>query len=66
MRDGGKFESGKDSPSDAAGLFVYQMKISQTRTKHIQERSRIYSDALNEFLETFIPADHKRPGVSDG
>lgn len=50
LHNGGKFESGKDSPEDAALLFAYQIKKSQLRTKFTEARYNFCVDALNRFL----------------
>lgn len=51
IQHGGKFESGKDDPSDAAELFVYQFARSQSRSRYVEARNNMYLDALKSFCD---------------
>ncbi|EGQ8195824.1 hypothetical protein I7104_005123 [Vibrio parahaemolyticus] len=59
VHNGGKFESGKDSPEDAALLFVYQMKKSQQRTKSAEARHNFCMDAFKSFLDENVSSYFK-------
>lgn len=59
--DGGKFESGKDSPEDAALLFVYQMKKSQLRSKWAEAKYKFCADAIRNFWDENIKLYSEEP-----
>lgn len=59
VHNGGKFESGKDSPEDAALLFVYQMKKSQQRNKFAEARYKFCMDTFKSFLDENVSAYFK-------
>jgi hypothetical protein len=61
IHNGGKFESGKDSPEDAALLFVYQMKKSQLRSRFTEDRHEFCRDAIKKFLNENIDPYFEEP-----
>lgn len=61
IHNGGKFESGKDSPEDAALLFVYQMKKSHLRSKFTEARYEFCMDAIKNFWNENIYSHFEEP-----
>lgn len=61
IHNGGKFEFGKDSPEDAALLFVYQMKKSHLRTKFTQARYEFCMYAIKNFWNENIDSHFEEP-----
>lgn len=49
LRDGGKFQFGKDDPLDGASLMAYQFAISGAKSEFQNARSKVYLEAFKVF-----------------
>jgi hypothetical protein len=54
IRDGGKFEFGKDNAHDGASLMAHQFSLSGARSEFLNARSKVYFEAFKEFTDNTL------------